>query len=91
MNVWEDGLHSLTYLERFIMQTRHSLREDPSSEDTFVRTWLLNSPPLLGEVVIWTKAFRIGERLVKWHSKAQGVGWRKEYEQNSQISISEFI
>ena len=67
----------------------------PSSEDAFVRGWLLNSPPVISEVIIWTRAFTSAtsgtdERLVNWRSEEQG-GWRKRYEQNGMVYESDFI
>jgi hypothetical protein len=95
VDVWEDGLRSLRCLERLLLRTRRSLREVPSNEDTFVREWLLNSPPVLGEVIIWTRALTSAtggtdERLVNWHPDGQG-GWRKQYEQRERIYGSDFI
>jgi hypothetical protein len=68
----------------------------PSSEDTFVNEWLLNSPPVLSEVIIWTRAFTSAaggtdERLVKWCTEEQGVVWRKVYEQKGKVYEVDFI
>lgn len=64
------------------MRTWRSIREVPSAEDAFVREWLVMSPPLLMEVVLWTKGCpsatgETGERVVKWMPLAQGIGWSK--------------
>jgi hypothetical protein len=55
-DVWEDGLRSLVYLERLLLRSSHFLRKGASEDDFLVRTWLINPPPGLKEIVIWTKA-----------------------------------
>ncbi len=96
MEVWEDGLRSLRYLERLLLRTWRSFREVPSSEDAFVREWLLSSPPVLDEVIIWTKALTSAtsgtdEHLVSWRPQVQGIGWWKAYEQNGKVEESSFF
>lgn len=94
--IWKDGLRSLGCLERLLLRTQRSLREAASSEDVFVHGWLLSSPPVLSEVIIWTKmlssaASGTGERLVKWRPKVRGIGWWKAYEQNGNVDEGDFI
>ena len=65
----------------------------PSGEDGVVSGWLITSPPVLAEVIIWTKAFTSAtdERLVIWRPDELGIRWWKAYEQNGGIHESNFI
>ena len=68
----------------------------PSIEDNFIREWLLGSPPVLGEVVLWTNALTsatggTAERLAVWRPEVQGIGWQKAYELNGKVHESDFI
>jgi len=87
-------LRSLACLEQLLLRTWRSLRESPSSEDAFVRSWLLNSPPVLNETMIWTGALASAAggtgRLVKWRAEEQGIVWRKVYEQNGEVYEGDF-
>ena len=90
-------MRSLRCLERLLLRTWRSLREAPSIEDTLVREWLISSPPVLREVIVWTKALTsatsgTSERLAKWRPEVQGlgVGWHLAYEQNGKVYESDF-
>jgi hypothetical protein len=89
---WEDGLRLLISLEQLRLRSWRSLRETPSSEDGFIRTWLINSPQSLSSVKIWTKAYTggAGERLTTWSAEVVGR-WRKDYEQEGEVDESDFL
>jgi hypothetical protein len=74
-----------------LLQTWRSIKEVPSGEDAVILQWLISSPPVLGEVIIRTKASASDERLVVWRPDEQGIRWWKEYEQNGNFHESDFI
>ena len=77
---WEDGLRSLRFLKHFLLRSWQSLREGNGVEDMLVRQWLIFSPPMLHDVVVWTGARKDQGRLVNWHlDNGRGV-WRKANE-----------
>jgi hypothetical protein len=98
-DVWEDGLRSLVYLERLLLRSSHFLREGASKDDLLVRTWLINPPPGLKEIVIWTKApvdetVDTGvQRLVQWrrNEMRDGCYWQKAFEQIGDVDPGCFM
>jgi hypothetical protein len=98
-DVWEDGLRSLVYLERLLLRSSHFLREGASKDDLLVRTWLINPPPGLKEIVIWTKApvdetVDTGvQRLVQWRRNEMRDGWywQKAFEQIGDVDPGCFM
>jgi hypothetical protein len=99
VEVWEDGLRSLVYLERLLLRCSHFLTEGTSEDDFLIRTWLINPPPELKGVVIWTKAPANetvdtgAQRLVQWHCKEMRGGWhwQKAFEQIGEIDPGCFM
>ena len=80
---WEDGLRSLRYLQRFLLRSWRSFREGNSIEDQLVLQWLIFSPPILHDVIVWTGARQGQGRMVRWNFD-DGMGvWNKFYEGDS--------
>lgn len=98
-DVWADGLRSLVCLEKLWLRSSHFLREEASEEDWLVRTWLIDPPPTLKEVVIWTGVLMNGkvdrvQRLVQWRLEEMGGAgwrWRKTFEQIGVIDPGYFV
>ena len=77
---WEDGLRSLSYLKCFLLRSWRSIREDEGTEDMLVRQWLINSPPKLHNVLVWTGAHQNHGCMVGLELDQYGRwGWRKSY------------
>jgi len=96
VDVWENGLRSLVFLEILLLRSSHFLREEASEEDWLVRTWLINPPPKLKEVVIWTNALANDtgvQRLVLWRREEMRGGWhwRKTLERIGVIDLGDFM
>ena len=98
-DVWENGLKSLVCLEKLLLRSWHSLREEASGEDWLVRTWLIDPPPKLEEVVIWTTALANGtvdskvQRFVQWRREETRGGWywKKAFEQIGEVGFGDFM
>ena len=66
--------------QALLLRSWQSLREGNGVEDMLVRQWLIFSPPMLHDVVVWTGARKDQGRLVNWHlDNGRGV-WRKANE-----------
>ncbi len=87
LSSWENGLHLLQHLQRFLLRSWHPLRASDNDEDLLVRRWLFVAPPSLKNVVIWTGAWQNLGRLIKWDfewdSRRRKMGWQKNYEQKA--------
>ena len=96
VDVWENGLRSLVFLEILLLRSSHFLREEASEEDWLVRTWLINPPPKLKKVVIWTNVLANDtgvQRLVLWCCEEMRGGWHwwKTLERIGVIDLSNFM
>jgi hypothetical protein len=100
-DIWENGLKSLVCLEKLFLRSWHCLREEASEEDLLVRTWLIDPPPELKEVVIWTKipanetvdTYTGTQRLVQWRREEMRGGWhwQKTFEQIGVTDFGDFM
>ena len=99
VGAWENGLRSLVYLEKLLLRSSYCLKEEASKENGLIRTWLIDPPPYLREVVIWTKAlvnetFNTGVQCLVWWRRKEMTGWWhwwKAFEQVGVIDVIDFM